>query len=132
MMLVAAGLLLMLIQIILKKPNSWLVAANAATLAPGAVRMLFYSTRPRLIASYNVEHSRGGPAARDPIWICDISHRLDRRPLPVLEAHMKEIPGAFGPIALDFRICLDRDRFPALGKLAGLGLSGMASGTVFE
>jgi hypothetical protein len=31
--LVAAGLLLMLIQMMLKKPNSWLVTANAATLA---------------------------------------------------------------------------------------------------
>jgi len=32
----------MLIQILLRKPNSWLVAANAATLALGALRMLLY------------------------------------------------------------------------------------------
>jgi hypothetical protein len=62
MMLVAAGLLLMLIQMILKKPNSWLVAANAATLALVLYGCCFINA-PQLIASYNVEHSReaGGP-----------------------------------------------------------------------
>ena len=50
MMLVAAGLLLMLIQMILRKPNSWLVAANAATLALVLYGCCFINA-PRLVAS---------------------------------------------------------------------------------
>jgi hypothetical protein len=118
MMLVAAGLLLMLIQMILKKPNSWLVAANAATLALVLYGCCFVNA-PRLIASYNVEHSReaGGPGPN-----LDLRYlaSLGSQALPVLEAHMKEIP-ALWPIALDFRICLDRDRFLRLGNWRAWG-----------
>ena len=118
MMLVAAGLLLMLIQIILKKPNSWLVAANAATLALVLYGCCFINA-PRLIASYNVEHSReaGGPGPN-----LDLRYlaSLGSQALPVLEAHMKEIP-ALWPIALDSRICLDRDRFRRLGNWRAWG-----------
>jgi len=57
MMLVAAGLLLMLIQILLRKPNSWLVAANAATLALVLYGCCFINA-PWVVASYNVEHCR--------------------------------------------------------------------------
>ena len=118
MMLVTAGLLLMLIQMILKKPNSWLVAANAATLALVLYGCCFINA-PRLIASYNVEHSReaGGPGPN-----LDLRYlaSLGSQALPVLEAHMKEIP-ALWPIALDFRICLDRDRFRRLGNWRAWG-----------
>jgi hypothetical protein len=118
MMLVAAGLLLMLIQMILKKSNSWLVAANAATLALVLYGCCFVNA-PRLIASYNVEHSReaGGPGPN-----LDLRYlaSLGSQALPVLEAHMKEIP-ALWPIALDFRICLDRDRFQRLGNWRAWG-----------
>jgi hypothetical protein len=55
--LVAAGLLLILIQIIQRKPNSWLVAANAATLALVLYGCCFLNA-PWLVASYNIEHSR--------------------------------------------------------------------------
>jgi Domain of unknown function (DUF4173) len=110
MMLVAAGLLLMLIQIILRKPNSWLVAATLALVLYGCC----FINAPRLIASYNVEHSReaGGPGPN-----LDLRYlaSLGSQALPVLETHMKEIP-ALWPIALDFRICLDRDRFRRLGN----------------
>ena len=57
MVLVAAGLVLMLIQIQLKKPTSWLIAANAVSLALVLYGCCFINV-PRLIASYNVEHSR--------------------------------------------------------------------------
>ena len=118
MMLVTAGLLLMLIQMILKKPNSWLVAANAATLALVLYGCCFINA-PRLIASYNVEHSReaGGPGPN-----LDLRYlaSLGSQALPVLEAHMKEIP-ALWPIALDFRICLNRDRFLRLGNWRAWG-----------
>jgi Domain of unknown function (DUF4173) len=62
--LVAVGLLLMLIQIILKKPNSWLIAANAISLALVLYGCCFLNA-PWLVPSYNVEHCRevggGGP-----------------------------------------------------------------------
>ena len=61
MVLVAAGLVLMLIQIQLKKPTSWLIAANAISLALVLYGCCFINA-PRLIASYNVEH-RGKTAA---------------------------------------------------------------------
>jgi hypothetical protein len=106
--LVATGLLLMLIQIIMRQPVSWLVTANAATLALVLYACCFINA-PQLIASYNVEHSReaGGPGPK-----LDLRYlaSLESQALPVLEAHMKEIP-ALWPIALDFRICQDRDRF---------------------
>ena len=57
MLLVAVGLLLMLIQIKLKKPNSWLVTANAISLALVLYGCCFINA-PRLVASYNVAHSR--------------------------------------------------------------------------
>src|SRR6266849_5960867 len=102
MLLVAAGLLLMLIQMILKKPNSWLVAANAATLALVLYGCCFINA-PRLIASYNVEHSReaGGPGPN-----LDLRYlaSLGSQALPALEAHIKQIP-ALGPIAQDRRNC---------------------------
>ena len=54
---VAAGLVLMLIQIKLRKPNSWLISANAVSLALVLYGCCFINA-PRLVASYNVEHSR--------------------------------------------------------------------------
>ena len=66
MLLVATGLVLILIQIIkLKKPNSWLVTANAISLALVLYGCCFVNA-PRLVASYNVEHSRenGGTGPR--------------------------------------------------------------------
>ena len=75
--LVAVGLVLMLIQIKLKKPNSWLITANAISLAMVLYGCCFISA-PRLVASYNVEHSRenGGTG---PISTCGISRRLARK-----------------------------------------------------
>jgi hypothetical protein len=55
--LVAAGLLLILIQIVRRKSNSWLVSANAAMLAIVLYGCCFINA-PRLIASYNLEHCR--------------------------------------------------------------------------
>jgi Domain of unknown function (DUF4173) len=88
--LVAGGLLLMLIQIMLKKPNSWLVAANAATLA-----LVLYGccliNAPQVIASYNVEHCRevGGPGPN-----LDLKYLFSLGPqvLPILEPRLLHIP----------------------------------------
>ena len=116
--LVATGLLLMLIQIIMRKPISWLVTANAATLALVLYGCCFINA-PQLIASYNVEHSReaGGPGPN-----LDLRYlaSLGSQALPVLEAHSKEIPTLW-PIALDFRICLNRDRVRHSGNWRAWG-----------
>ena len=105
MALVAAGLLLILIQIVLKKSNSWLLAANALSLAVVLYGCCLINA-PRLIASYNIEHSRqiGGTGPN-----LDLHYLASLGPeaLPPLEAHIKEIP----EIAIDCPICVDRDRF---------------------
>jgi hypothetical protein len=90
MVLVAAGLLLMLIQIVLRKPNSWLIAANAISLALVLYACCFINT-PRLVASYNVEHSREisgtGPSL-------DLKYLgwLGAQAEPALRPHVKEMP----------------------------------------
>lgn len=55
--LVAAGLVLILIQIELRKSTYWLISANAITLALVLYGCCFINA-PRLIAGYNIEHSR--------------------------------------------------------------------------
>ena len=55
--LVAAGLLLILVQITLRKPISWLITANAVTLALVLYGCCFINA-PRIIAAYNVAHCR--------------------------------------------------------------------------
>ena len=62
--LVAAGLLLILVQIMLRKPISWLITANAATLALVLYGCCFINA-PRIIAAYNLAHSREA-TAQDP------------------------------------------------------------------
>jgi hypothetical protein len=57
MVLVAAGLVLILIQTVLQRPNSWLIAANAISLALVLYACCFINA-PWLLATYNVEHSR--------------------------------------------------------------------------
>ena len=100
--LVAAGLLLILIQIMLRKPNSWLLTANAATLALALYGCCFINA-PRLIAAYNIEHSReiGGTG---PSLDLAYLRALGPQALPALEAHIKQIP-ALRPIAEGRRDC---------------------------
>ena len=105
MVLVAVGLLLILIQIVLRKSNSWLLSANAISLALVLYGCCFVNA-PRLVASYNIEHSReaGGTGPN-----LDLRYLASLGPaaLPVLEAHMREIP-ALEPVARSRRACLDR------------------------
>jgi hypothetical protein len=106
--LVAAGLLLMLIQIIMRKPNSWLVTANAATLALVLYGCCFINA-PWVVASYNVEHCRevGGTGPN-----LDLKYLASLGPqaLPALEAHTMEFLGIF-PYSLAYRMSPDRDDF---------------------
>ena len=92
MVLVAAGLVLMLIQIKLKKPNSWLIAANAISLALVLYGCCFINA-PRLMASYNVEHSRenGGTG---PYLDLRYLASLGPQALPPVEASCEQNSGA--------------------------------------
>ena len=87
---VAAGLVLMLIQIKLRKPNSWLISANAVSLALVLYGCCFINA-PRLVASYNVEHSRenGGTGPN-----LDLRYLASLGPqaLPPVEAAVNKIP----------------------------------------
>ncbi|QWG19620.1 DUF4173 domain-containing protein [Bradyrhizobium sediminis] len=90
MILVATGLLLILIQIVLKKPNSWLLTANAVSLALVLYGCCFINV-PRLVASYNVEHCRenGGTGPN-----LDLRYLASLGPqaLPPVEASVNKIP----------------------------------------
>jgi uncharacterized protein DUF4153 len=106
MLLVAAGLMLILIQIKLRKPNSWLLAANAITLAVVLYGCCFINA-PRLIATYNIEHSReiGGSGPK-----LDLNYLASLGPqaLPPLEAHISQVPA--WAIDLNGQTFLNRNR----------------------
>ena len=95
--LVAAGLLLILIQIMLRKPVSWLVTANAATLVLALYGCCFINA-PRIIAAYNLAHSReaGGTGP----WL-DMNYlrSLGPQALPALEPRLPQIPALQSTIA---------------------------------
>jgi hypothetical protein len=80
----------MLIQIKLKKPNSWLITANAISLALVLYACCFVNA-PRLVASYNVEHSRenGGTGPQlDLLYLASLGPQA----LPPVEASANKIP----------------------------------------
>ena len=98
--LVAAGLLLILIQIILRKSNSWLLSANAATLALVLYACCFINA-PWLVATYNVEHCRelggSGPNLDVPyLGVLGPQARL------VLESHRSEVPALLSAMDRQF------------------------------
>jgi hypothetical protein len=90
MALIAIGLVLILVQIELKKSNSWLLSANALSLALAIYGCCFINA-PWLVASYNVEHS---------LEIAGTGPKLDLQYLgslgpqaePALRPYLKEIP----------------------------------------
>jgi hypothetical protein len=98
--LVAAGLVLMLVQIKLKKPNSWLISANAISLAL-VLYVCCFINAPRLVAAYNVEHSRenGGTG---PYLDLRYLASLGPQALPPVEAHANKIPVLWS-IAREYR-----------------------------
>ena len=98
--LVAAGLVLMLVQIKLRKPNSWLISANAISLAL-VLYVCCFVNAPRLVAAYNVEHSRenGGTG---PYLDLRYLASLGPQALPPVETYVNKIP-VLGSIARDYR-----------------------------
>ena len=96
--LVAAGLLSILIQIVRRRSNSWLVSANAAMLAIVLYGCCFINA-PRLIASYNLEHCReagGTGPTLDVKYLASLGPQV----LPAVGAHVKKVP-ALWSIAWD-------------------------------
>jgi hypothetical protein len=88
MVLVAVGLLLMLIQIELRKPNSWLIVANAISLAVVLYGCCFINA-PRLVASYNVEHCREAGGTGPNLDLPYLASLGPQAP-PSVEAHVKK------------------------------------------
>jgi hypothetical protein len=88
--LVVAGLLLILIQIIRRKPNSWLISANAATLALVLYACCFINT-PWLVATYNVEHCQE-VSGSGPTLDLQYLRSLGPQAQLALELHRKEVP----------------------------------------
>jgi hypothetical protein len=105
MLLVAIGLALMVIQIVRRKSNSWLLAANAISLALVLYGCCFVNA-PRLVATYNVEHCRevGGTGPN-----LDLQYlgSLGPEALPALESHRKQISAML--IDMDLRFPRARD-----------------------
>ena len=98
--LVAVGLLLMLIQIMLAKPNSWLVTANAISLAIALYGCCFVNA-PQFVASYNVAHSRENGGVGPNLDLRYLAS-LGPQALPSIEAHVKNVP-ALWTISSDLR-----------------------------
>jgi hypothetical protein len=109
--LVAAGLLLILVQIVKRKSISWLVTANAATLALVLYGCCFLNA-PWLVAYYNVEHCRE-VVGTGPKLDSQYLRSLGQEVLPALEPHLQQIP-ALKPIVAELRsgssICRSRRR----------------------
>jgi hypothetical protein len=88
--LIAAGLVSILTQIILNKPNSWLMAANVVTLALVLYGCCFVNA-PRLISFYNLEHSRENGGTGPAIDLAYLAS-LGPQAIPAREAYMAKIP----------------------------------------
>jgi hypothetical protein len=107
MVLVATGLLLILLQIVLKKSNAWLLAANTGSLALALYACCFVNV-PQMVASYNVEHCRENGGAGLNLDLPYLAS-LGPQALPAIEPHVKKIP-ALAAIARDTRRGYDRMR----------------------
>jgi uncharacterized protein DUF4153 len=105
MALVAVGLVLIIIQIELKKSNSWLLSANALSLALALYGCCFINT-PRLVASYNVQHSReiaGSGPSLDLQYLKSLGPQAE----PALRPYLADIPALQSVITL----CRARDTY---------------------
>jgi Domain of unknown function (DUF4173) len=90
MALVAIGLVLILVQIERKKSNSWLLSANALSLALALYGCCFINA-PWLVASYNVEHSLE-IAGTGPNLDLQYLGSLGSQAEPALRPHVKQMP----------------------------------------
>jgi hypothetical protein len=93
--LVAAGLALILIQILLRKPNAWLLTTNAISLALVLYGCCFLNA-PWLVATYNVEHSREVSGKGQNLDL-RYARCLGPQSLPALERHREKFPESWVP-----------------------------------
>jgi Domain of unknown function (DUF4173) len=101
MALVATGLFLMFIQIMRRKSNAWLLAANAISLSLVLYACCFLNV-PWLVATYNVEHCReaGGTGPNlDFRYLSSLGQQI----LPVIEPRLQQIP-ALWPTVSELRL----------------------------
>lgn len=112
--LVAIGLLLILIQIARRKSNSWLLSANAISLAAVLYGCCFLNA-PWLVATYNVQHCRevGGTGPNlDMDYLVTLN---SAQTLPPIEAHLKQFPTVMR-LSLAYRESPDRHYFAIPGN----------------
>jgi hypothetical protein len=89
--LVATGLALMLIQIVYRKSNAWLLSANVISLALVLYGCCFLNA-PWLVAHYNVEHSREVGGSGPNLDIEYLTSLGNPQTLPPVEAHIAQFP----------------------------------------
>ena len=109
MALVAIGLVLILIQIVRRKSNAWLLSANAMALALVLYGCCFLNA-PRLVATYNVEHCRkisGTGPDLDMEYLVSLG---SAQILPPVEARMAQFPDIVPPLLSDQFVAY-RDNF---------------------
>ena len=89
--LVATGLALMLLQIVYRKSNAWLLSANAISLALVLYGCCFLNA-PWLVAYYNVEHCREVGGSGPNLDMEYLTSLGSPQTLPPIEAHLKQFP----------------------------------------
>jgi hypothetical protein len=93
--LVAAGLVLILVQIMWRKSNAWLLTANAISLVLALYGCCFLNA-PWLVATYNVEHSREVSGTGQNLdW--RYLRCLGPQALPAIEHHREELRASWVP-----------------------------------
>jgi Domain of unknown function (DUF4173) len=128
MALVATGLALILIQIALRKSNSWLLSANAISLALVLYGCCFINA-PWLVAYYNVEHCREVTGTGPKLDLQYLTS-LGLETLPPIEARVKEFPGVF-VYSLGLRLNQDQDYFSHSGHWRAWGFRAWRLGRYF-
>jgi hypothetical protein len=89
--LVATGLALMLIRIVYRKSNTWLLSANAISLALVLYGCCFLNA-PWLVAYYNVEHCREVGGSGPNLDMEYLTSLGSPQTLPPVEAHITQFP----------------------------------------
>jgi hypothetical protein len=107
MVLVATGLVLMFIQIVQRKSNSWLLAANAISLSLVLYACCFLNA-PWLVATYNVEHCREVGGSGPKLDLNYLASLGSAQTLPPIEAHLGQFPDT-RQLSLAYRASPDRD-----------------------
>lgn len=88
--LVAVGLALILLRILLRRSNEWLIATNLTALAATLYTCAFVDV-PALVARFNLEHSRELAGTGMPLDI-DYLHSLGPSAIPALDTYIAALP----------------------------------------